>query len=35
MVVKQKKELKKSVQNRSPSWRAKMHVFTLVTYFNV
>ena len=23
-----KKELKKSVQNRSPSWRAKMHIFT-------
>ena len=34
MVVKSKKELKKSMQNSSPSWRAKMRVFTHITYIN-
>ncbi len=28
------KRLKKSVQNRAPSWCSKMHIFTLVIQFN-
>ena len=34
VVVKSKKGLKKSVQNRAPSWCSKMHVFILVIQFN-
>ena len=29
-----KKRTKKSMQNRSPSWRAKIRVFTHITYIN-
>jgi len=28
VVAKSKKGLKKSVQNRAPSWCSKMHIFT-------